>query len=136
MKSFLATADWHLGIRPYSLLRRELDFYKSAKQIIESLKSDSIIFNAGDIFDTARPKFEAIRCLKDIHDEGFIESIGHGDHNVGDTLESLLGIETNSSILPDYKGIELKTTRSSFGKIKLTVIKEKCDKRKNEKETP
>ena len=69
MGSLIATADWHLGIRPYSLLRREIDFYKSAKQIIESLENDSIICNAGDIFDTAKPKFEAIKCLKEINDK-------------------------------------------------------------------
>ena len=74
--------------------------------LIHSFNSQSKIVN------------ELLCKLKDIHDEGFIESIGHGDHNVGDTLESLLGIATNSSILPDYKGIELKTTRSSFGRIK------------------
>lgn len=61
---------------------------------------------------------ELLCKLKDIHDEGFVKGIGYGDHNVGDTLESLLKIATNSSVLPDYKGIELKTTRSSFGKAK------------------
>lgn len=68
MGSLIATADWHLGIRPYSLLRREIDFYKAAKKIIESLENDSIICNAGDIFDTTKPKFEAIKCLKEIND--------------------------------------------------------------------
>lgn len=59
---------------------------------------------------------ELLDRLKDIHNEGFIKGIGFGDHNVGDTLESCLGIKTNSSKLPDYKGIELKATRGSFKK--------------------
>lgn len=119
MKSFLATADWHLGIRPYSLLRRELDFYKSAKQIIGSLKSDSIIFNAGDIFDTARPKFEAVRCLKDIHDElvkknstmFYIE----GNHDIVDIYDKNNGLKhlTNIFNREDNLGINYLETGKS-----------------------
>jgi hypothetical protein len=46
-----------------------------------------------------------------IHNRGFIPSITPGDPGVGDTLEHALGIERNNSKAPDYKGIELKTTR-------------------------
>lgn len=38
-------------------------------------------------------------------------SITSGDPGVGDTLEHALGIKRNNSRTPDYKGIELKTTR-------------------------
>lgn len=39
----------------------------------------------------------------------WIESNGKGNNNVGITLESLLGKETENFELPDYKGIEIKT---------------------------
>ena len=63
----IATADWHLGKMQYSLLRREEDFYKSAKSIVNNIKDESIIFNAGDIFDTNKPKLSAISVVKDIN---------------------------------------------------------------------
>lgn len=54
---------------------------------------------------------ELLRKIQTIHDQGFLPSITPGDPGVGDTLEHALGIERNNSIAPDYKGIELKTTR-------------------------
>ena len=40
----------------------------------------------------------------------------NSDTGVGRTLETLLGIEMNSKKTPDYKGIELKSARTSRGK--------------------
>ena len=54
---------------------------------------------------------ELVEKLKDIHKEGFIKGISHGDTNVGMTLEHLLEIPPNPSKEPDYKGIELKAKR-------------------------
>ena len=54
---------------------------------------------------------ELLDKLHEIHRRGFIQGISHGDTNVGMTLENLLGIEPNTSKKPDYKGIELKTSR-------------------------
>lgn len=54
---------------------------------------------------------ELLTKLKEIHNRGFIPSITDGDPGVGDTLEHALGISRNNSKAPDYKGIELKTTR-------------------------
>lgn len=54
---------------------------------------------------------ELLRKIQTIHDKGFLPSITPGDPGVGDTLEHALGIERNNSKAPDYKGIELKTTR-------------------------
>ena len=54
---------------------------------------------------------ELLHKIKGIHDSGFLPSITPGDPGVGDTLEHALGIERNNSKAPDYKGIELKTTR-------------------------
>ena len=51
--------------------------------------------------------------LRSIADRGYISSMRGGDTGIGFTLESLLGIEANSSKQPDYKGIELKASRSA-----------------------
>lgn len=54
---------------------------------------------------------ELLGKIKLIHEQGFLPSITPGDPGVGDTLEHALGIERNNSKAPDYKGIELKSTR-------------------------
>lgn len=54
---------------------------------------------------------ELLNKIQIIHNQGFIPSITPGDPGVGDTLEHALGIVRNNSKSPDYKGIELKTTR-------------------------
>ena len=54
---------------------------------------------------------ELLRKIKLIHDGGFLPSITPGDPGVGDTLEHALGIDRNNLRTPDYKGIELKSTR-------------------------
>lgn len=54
---------------------------------------------------------ELLQKIQNIHNQGFLPSITPGDPGVGDTLEHALGIKRNNSRAPDYKGIELKTTR-------------------------
>lgn len=54
---------------------------------------------------------ELLSKIRSIHSRGFLRSITSGDPGVGDTLEHALGISRNNSKNPDYKGIELKTTR-------------------------
>lgn len=54
---------------------------------------------------------ELLNKIQTIHNQGFLRSVTSGDPGVGDTLENALGISRNNSKLPDYKGIELKTTR-------------------------
>jgi len=56
---------------------------------------------------------ELLEKLKIICSKGYVESMRTGDTGVGMTLESLLGIASNSSKAPDYKGIELKSSRIS-----------------------
>lgn len=54
---------------------------------------------------------ELLDKLRGIHKDGFVQGISHGDTNVGVTLEYLLGIPPNALKTPDYKGIELKSSR-------------------------
>ena len=63
---------------------------------------------------------ELLRKLKEIHNLDFIKGISHGDTNVGMTLENLLGIPPNSSKTPDYKGIELKSSRKHSDGTRIT----------------
>lgn len=65
---------------------------------------------------------ELLGKLREIHNQGFLPSITDGDPGVGDTLEHALGISRNNIAAPDYKGIELKTTRlTRYGKKKATT---------------
>ncbi|MFN7744739.1 MAG: MvaI/BcnI family restriction endonuclease [Hyphomonadaceae bacterium] len=54
---------------------------------------------------------ELLDRLRDISARGFIPTLRAGDTGVGMTLETLLGINANSSQAPDYKGIEIKAKR-------------------------
>jgi len=56
---------------------------------------------------------ELLSKLKDISEEGPIPTVVSGDTGVGMTLETALGISANSSKKPDYKGIELKASRTA-----------------------
>lgn len=56
---------------------------------------------------------ELLAMLRRVANEGPIPSMVAADTSVGRTLETVLGININSSKQPDYKGIELKSFRSS-----------------------
>jgi len=61
---------------------------------------------------------ELLAMLVKLAKSGPIPSMVDADTSVGRTLETALGISINSSKLPDYKGIELKSYRSSKGNRK------------------
>ncbi len=63
--------------------------------------------------DANQIAFELLGMLRKIASSGPIPSIVAADTSVGRTLESLLGIDINSSKKPDYKGIELKSFRGN-----------------------
>ena len=67
-------------------------------------------------FQTSPVAIELLNKLKNIASKGFIKSMRAGDTGVGYTLETLLGIKSNSSQNPDYKGIELKSIRKRNNK--------------------
>jgi hypothetical protein len=61
---------------------------------------------------------ELLQLLKNIALRGPIPSLLNADTSIGRTLETLLGIDINSSKQPDYKGIELKSFRDKRGNRK------------------
>lgn len=61
---------------------------------------------------------ELLSLLNQIGSRGPIEAMLSADTSIGRTLETLLGIEINSSKKPDYKGIELKSYRDKRGNRK------------------
>lgn len=61
---------------------------------------------------------ELLNKLKALAKEPF-KALRAGDTAIGFTLETLLGIEANSSKLPDYKGIELKAGRGGKNRSNL-----------------
>lgn len=64
---------------------------------------------------------ELVSMLKDINDRGYIQTMRDGDTGVGFTFESLIGIAANSDKTPDYKGIEVKSSRSTRPKDRRKV---------------
>ncbi len=61
---------------------------------------------------------ELLTMLRKISNAGPVPSMVEADTSVGRTLETLLGIDINSSKNPDYKGIELKSFRNNRGNRK------------------
>jgi len=61
---------------------------------------------------------ELLNLLNKITQRGFVPALLNADTAVGRTLETLLGININSSKKPDYKGIELKSYRDKRGNRK------------------
>lgn len=55
---------------------------------------------------------ELVSKLSYINRRGYIETMRTGDTGVGFTFETLIGIDANSDKTPDYKGIEIKCSRS------------------------
>ena len=62
---------------------------------------------------------ELLQKMGAIYQMGYLKSIGDGNKAVGETLEHYLGIDPNSLRTPDYKGIELKSSRNSRHRITL-----------------
>lgn len=61
---------------------------------------------------------ELLILLNKIASQGPVPAILKADTAIGRTLETLLGIDINSSKKPDYKGIELKSYRDKKGNRK------------------
>lgn len=61
---------------------------------------------------------ELLKMLNKIAQRGLVPAMLNADTAIGRTLETLLGIDINSSKKPDYKGIELKSYRDKRGNRK------------------
>ncbi len=61
---------------------------------------------------------ELLKLLSKIANKGPVPAMLKADTAIGRTLETLLGIDINSSKKPDYKGIELKSYRDERGNRK------------------
>lgn len=61
--------------------------------------------------DSGGPAAELLEKIRAIANRGFVRTLRPGSTGVGMTLETMLGINANSSQAPDYKGIELKSGR-------------------------
>jgi hypothetical protein len=61
---------------------------------------------------------ELLLLLNKVAAQGLIPAMLNADTAIGRTLETLLGIDINSSKKPDYKGIELKSYRDKRGNRK------------------
>jgi hypothetical protein len=66
---------------------------------------------------------ELLAKMQKISRAGFIPAECAGDTAIGRTLESALGLMMNSSPLPDYKGIELKSKRRKSNTRKTLFAK-------------
>ena len=85
--------------------------------IVSPLK-DLIVLSRSEETSTA---IELIGLLRDMALEWHPVDV-LADTGVGRAIESLLGIEMNSSKLPDYKGIELKSAREKRPNIRTTLF--------------
>lgn len=92
--------------------------FNLTKLDVEALISSTIINPFQELissinFEESEIAIELLNKLKLISNKGFIKSEVNSDTGIGRTIESLLGIEMNSSKAPDYKGIELKSFRDA-----------------------
>lgn len=89
-------------------------FNASQKSVLESINNPNsplgeIAYKLSQcISDTAA---ELLAMLRERTGDRFIPGVRNSDSSIGDTLEKLLGIKPNSNKAPDYKGIEIKSSR-------------------------
>ena len=99
----------------YVLNITQLDLQK----LIESNNSNPLHELVNEISDVSNEVAnELLDLLSKIASKGPVPAILRADTAIGRTLETLLGIEINSSKKPDYKGIELKSYRDKRGNRK------------------
>lgn len=105
--------------KPYNLLSLFIYEEKIYVLNLSNISIQTSINQKGYVYDFLQQikyskqsvAMELLKKIKMIHQQGFLPSVTPGDPGVGDTLEHALGIVQNNSKAPDYKGIELKSTR-------------------------
>lgn len=117
---------WFLGLKKFVqqecalalvIKEKEIFLFNLSIQSLESLfvKEEKLReFLESTLANEDKNAVELIRMLKKINRKGWIPAVCSGDTAVGATLEKELGIKTNSSKKPDYKGIEIKAYRSGM----------------------
>ena len=132
---------WVRGIKPYVRAGNLLAFFQVGQEIYLLNSSDKELWrtlknpnsNLNNILRSSMSghgavEKELLNILKSIEERGWVETVSKSTtstNDVGDTLESLLGIKRNSSKSPDYKGIEIKgsqkgpSTKKISGKFDL-----------------
>jgi len=92
------------------------------KQILDIRNPTFNELLAGSTIGSSANANELLSKLRTISAKGFVNTLRSGDTGIGFTLETLLGIDANSSSEPDYKGIEIKTSRKRSQKSGRTTI--------------
>lgn len=116
---------WFDGLKKYASARNLLAilFLDGALYVINCSNSaalDSVAVPGsplGEIVARVRniedpAAMELLGMLRDVEKMGFVQTLRPGSTGIGMTLETLLGIEANTSKAPDYKDIELKASRT------------------------
>ena len=117
---------WFSGLKEYAApediivityFDSQFQIFNLTKLDISGLINSTIInpfkeFISAINFSKSEISVELLDKLKLISKRGFVKSKVNSDTGIGRTVESLLGIEMNSSKKPDYKGIELKSFRN------------------------
>ena len=114
---------WFSNLRRYCDARNLLALVVIDKAIfVINLSNPEIadsLFEHGYVYDVLKESAyqegyyarELLSKILHLHNNGFLPSVTPGDPGVGDTLENALGISRNNRSIPDYHGIELKSTR-------------------------
>ena len=97
----------------------------SNASVLDSIRTSSTPLGA--IAQKSKPKpdsiaDELVEKLTNISSLGYVPTVKSGDTGIGMTLQNLLGLPPDSSKLPDYKGIELKSKRISKSKTRFTLF--------------
>jgi hypothetical protein len=115
---------WFSGLKQYASEKDLILLFAIKKELYLANLSNGRIWNSfvtkGQLFqlltssskETINIRDELIEVLRKINKKGLIEATTKGATAVGDTLEHELGIKRNNSTNPDYKGIELKASRT------------------------
>ena len=117
---------WVKGIKQYLQPGNLLAFFKIGSELYVINTSDLVLWKTvtqknsplHTLLENSKKSFsivenELLNTLRAIEKQKWITSISTAPNSckaVGETLEKLLGIDPNSSKLPDYKGIEIKAT--------------------------
>jgi len=115
---------WFYKLKSYAVAYNLLAFISHDDKIYVINCSDQKVLDS--LEDGSNPLFSALNISNDgltveanellgllcnIGKKGWVKTLRSGDTGVGYTLETMLGISANSNKAPDYKGVEIKSSR-------------------------